>query len=67
MFLVLKAIITGFFNSLWGRFFPAKTASDEKADELQAEVKSLLAEAKARELIPTSMEALIKEQQDGKV
>ena len=67
MFTILKAIFAGLFSSVWGRLFPAKTASSEKVLELQGEVSSLRAEAKAAELAPTNMEALIAEQKKGDV
>lgn len=36
---VIKALLTAFFGSLWGRLFPPKTAADQRADDLSASVK----------------------------
>lgn len=36
MFKIIGAILAGFLNSLWKTWFPAKTASEQKADDNNA-------------------------------
>ena len=66
-FSVLKAVLTSFFGRLVDRFFPEKTAAEEKSDVLGQEVKILNAEAVAKANAPTKMSQLIEEQREGKV
>lgn len=66
-FSVLKAVLTSFFGRLVDRFFPEKTAAEEKSDVLGQEVKILNAEAVAKANAPTKMEQLIALQKKGEV
>lgn len=56
-----------FFGSLWERFFPAKTAADQRADDLQAAVDELKAEDKALSDAPKDKKSLIDALKAGKV
>lgn len=63
----LKAVLQAVFGSLLNRFFPPKTAADQKANDLQADVTELKAEAQAAAEAPTDKDALISALKDGKV
>lgn len=56
---MLKTFLMAIFGSLWERFFPAKTAADQRADDLQAAVDELKAEDKALSDAPKDKQSLI--------
>jgi hypothetical protein len=59
----IASVIKAAFSTFWGRLFPAKTADSQRADDLQANVNAIMAEAKAAETAPTdetAMEALLR-------
>ena len=67
VFTAIKAVLSGFFISLWDRLFPVKTADAEKSDVLEQEVKILNAEAVAKANAPTKMSELIAQQRRGEI
>jgi hypothetical protein len=63
---VIQTVVTAFFSGFWKRLFPAKTADGQRADDLAAENKSLVAEAKAGAEAPTDKTAMERLLQEGK-
>lgn len=49
----------GIFASLWSRLFPAKTAGDQKAEDLAGAVRVQEAEAQAAASAPTDRDSLL--------
>lgn len=47
IFGALKAVVTGFFGSLFNRLFPPKTAADQRADDEAKTIKADKAELDA--------------------
>ncbi len=59
IFGALKAVVGGFFGSLWNRLFPPKTAADQKAADLAQSQKDDANAVKIQDTVSRESDAVI--------